>query len=147
MNIALLSDRAITRGFILAGLVNIVGMLVVSRFFTNSLLNATDPAVFSWLGQVSIVLWGLAYLAVAKAFRHVPYVVLTFFVEKVVYTVAWLVWLSKHGQSLPAIAAESPMTASFFRMYGAGDFIFALFFGYVTVKLLKAAQESTSSTR
>ena len=50
MNDATLSDRAITRGFVLAGAVNIFGMLVVSKLFTNSLLNSTDPAVFSWLG-------------------------------------------------------------------------------------------------
>ena len=60
MNDAGWSDRAIQRGFVLAGAVNVVGMLVVSKLFTNPLLSETDPAVFSWLGQLPIVLWGLA---------------------------------------------------------------------------------------
>ena len=137
MNYATLSDRAITRGFILAGAVNVFGMLVVSKLFTNSLLNATDPAVFSWLGQVAIVLWGLAYWAAARPFRHVPYLVVVFFIEKMVYTVCWLLWLVQKGHSLTSIASESLMTAIFFGMYGAGDLAFGLFFGWVALKVLK----------
>ena len=138
MNYAALSDRAITRGFVLAGAVNIFGMLVVSKLFTNSLLSTTDPAVFSWLGQVAIVLWGSAYWAVAQQYRHVPYLVLVFFIEKMVYTATWLLWLLQKGHSLTSIASESPMTAIFFGVYGAGDFAFALFFGWVALKVLNA---------
>ena len=137
MNYSILSDRAITRGFVLAGAVNVFGMLVVSKLFTNSLLNSTDPAVFSWLGQVAIVLWGLAYWAVAQQFRHVPYLVIVFFIEKMVYTVIWLLWLVQKGHSLTSIASESLMTAIFFGMYGAGDLAFGLFFGWVALKVLK----------
>ena len=82
MNHAILSDRAITRGFVLAGAVNVFGMLIVSKLFTNSLLSATDPAVFSWHGQVAIVLWGLAYWAAAQHYRYVPYLVLVFLPRK-----------------------------------------------------------------
>ena len=138
MNYAILSDRAITRGFILAGAVNVFGMLAVSKLFTNSLLNATDPAVFSWLGQVAVVLWGLAYWAVAQQYRHVPYLVIVFFIEKMVYTATWLLWLQQKGHSLTSIASESQMTAIFFAVYGAGDFAFALFFGWVALKVLNA---------
>ena len=144
MNYAVMSDRAITRGFVLAGAVNVFGMLVVSKLFTNSLLNATDPAVFSWLGQVAIVLWGLAYWAVAQAFRHVPYLVIVFFIEKMVYTVCWLVWLLQKGHSLTSIASESPMTAIFFGMYGAGDLAFGLFFGWVALDVLKGGRGSAA---
>ena len=142
MNYATLSDRAITRGFVLAGAVNVFGMLVVSKLFTNSLLNATDPAVFSWLGQVAIVLWGLAYWAVTQPYRHVPYLVLVFFIEKMVYTVIWLLWLVQNGDSLTSIASESLMTAIFFGMYGAGDLAFGLFFGWVALKVLKEGRNS-----
>ena len=144
MNYAVMSDRAITRGFVLAGAVNVFGMLVVSKLFTNSLLNATDPAVFSWLGQVAIVLWGLAYWAVAQPYRHVPYLVLVFFIEKMVYTVTWLLWLLQKGHLLTSIASESLMTAIFFGMYGAGDFAFGLFFGWVTLKVLKGGRNAAS---
>ena len=130
-------NHAITRGFLFAGAVNVFGMLAVSKFFTNSLLSATDPAVFSWLGQVAIVLWGLAYWAVARAYRQVPYLVVVFFVEKMVYAVAWFLWLMQNGSSLSSLAAESQMTASFFRMYGAGDFAFGIFFGWVAFKVLR----------
>ena len=40
MNNATLSERAITRGFVLAGAVNVFGMLVVSKLFTNSAARA-----------------------------------------------------------------------------------------------------------
>ena len=142
MNYATLSDRAITRGFVLAGAVNVFGMLVVSKLFTNSLLSSTDPAVFSWLGQVAIVLWGLAYWAVAKPFRHVPYLVMVFCIEKMVYTVCWILWLVHNGHLLTTIAAESPMTAMFFGMYGAGDLAFGLFFGWVALKGLNGGRNS-----
>ena len=144
MNYATLSDRAITRGFFLAGAVNVFGMLVISKLFTNALLNSTDPAVFSWLGQVAIVLWGLAYWAVAQAFRNVPYLVIVFFIEKMVYTVCWLVWLLQKGHSLTSIASESPMTAIFFGMYGAGDLAFGLFFGWVALKVLNRGRNSAA---
>ena len=144
MNYATLSDRAITRGFVLAGAVNVFGMLVVSKLFTNSLLNSTDPAVFSWLGQVAIVLWGLAYWAVAQAFRHVPYLVIVFFIEKMVYTVCWLIWFLQKGHSLTSIASESLMTAIFFAMYGAGDLAFGLFFGGVALMVLNGGRNSAA---
>lgn len=144
MNYAAMSERAITRGFVLAGAVNVFGMLVVSKLFTNSLLNATDPAVFSWIGQVAIVLWGLAYWAVAQAYRHVPYLVLVFFIEKMVYTVTWLLWQLQNGHALTSIASESLMTAIFFGMYGAGDFAFGLFFGWVAFKVLTGRRDSVA---
>ena len=140
MNPAAMSERKITGGFVLAGATNVFGMLVVSKLFTNSLLSATDPAVFSWLGQVAIVLWGLAYWAVAQAYRHVPYLVLVFCIEKMVYAVIWLLWLLQHGHSLTSIASESSMTAMFFAVYGAGDFAFGLFFGWVALRVLKSGR-------
>lgn len=144
MNYVTMSDRAITRGFLLAGAVNVFGMLVVSKLFTNSLLNTIDPAVFSWLGQVSIVLWGLAYWAVAHSYRNVPYLILVFFMEKMVYAAIWLLWLLQNGHSLKSIASESVMTAIFFGIYGAGDFAFGLFFALVALKVLRGGNHSAA---
>ena len=137
MNYATTPSRAISRGFVFAGAVNVIGMLMVSKGFTNGLLSATDPAVFSWLGQVSVVLWGLAYWAVAQSYRHVPYLVLVFCIEKMVYTASWLVWLMDKSHSLAAVASQSTETAIFFGMYGAGDFAFGLFFGWVAFQVLR----------
>ncbi len=125
------ANSLITKVFWLAGGYNIVGVLTFSQFFTNSLLSATDPAVFSWLGLVSIMLWGVAYTSVAKAYRAVPYLVLLFFVEKMLYVLTWLMWLSKNANTLPALFAESPLTAIFYSIYCAGDLVFGLFFLWV----------------
>ena len=144
MNYTAMSDRAITGGFVLAGAFNVFGMLLVSKLFTNPLLNETDPAVFSWLGQVAIVLWGLAYWAVAKPYRHVPYLVVVFFIEKMVYAITWLLWLLQPNHSLSSIASESLMTAIFFGAYGAGDFAFGLFFGWVALKVLMGGRNSAA---
>lgn len=129
-----------TAGFVAAAASNIVGMLVVSKFFTNALLAVTDPAVFSWLGQVAIMLWGFAYLAVARGYHHVPFLLLVFCVEKIVYVAAWLMWLSTNRHTLPQIEAVSPLTAGFFKAYGALDALFALFFGVMFIIVRKQSR-------
>lgn len=127
-----------TRIFWLAGAYNVFGMLLFSQLFMNPLLASTDPAVFSWLGQVAIVLWGLAYWAVAKTYHHVPALVAVFALEKLVYVLAWARWLLEKAQTLPAISAESPLTAVFFSLYGAGDLLFGLFFAWTALQIGKA---------
>ncbi len=73
-----LADRVVTIGFLLAGAYNVFGILIVSKLFTNQLLSEIDPVVFSWFGQVAIVLWGLAYWSIARFYQHVPYLLLVF---------------------------------------------------------------------
>lgn len=124
-------NSLITKGFWLAGAYNILGVLTFSQCFTNTLLSATDPAIFSWFGLISIMLWGAAYASVAKSYQAVPYLVLLFFVEKMLYVMTWLMWLSKNLDSLPTLFAESPLTAIFYSIYGAGDLLFGLFFLWV----------------
>lgn len=116
------------RGFLLAAAYNIFGILIFSQGFSNPLLAQQDPAVFSWLGQVSILLWGLAYGAVAQRYLELPHLMLVFFVEKMLYVFTWGCWLSKHGSSLPELFNTSPLTALFFSVYGAGDLLFGLMF-------------------
>jgi hypothetical protein len=124
----------ITKGFWLAGAFNVIGVLVFSKFFTNSLLSSLDPVVCSWLGLVSIMLWGFAYCSVAKFYQFVPYLLLVFFVEKMTYTAAWAKWLTANGSTLSSLFAESPLTATFYSIYGPGDFVFGLFFLWVAIK-------------
>ncbi len=124
----------ITKGFLLAAAYNIVGILTISKVFTNPKMAELDPAVFSWLGILAIILWGMAYGAVAKSYQSVPTLILVFFVEKMVYVTTWLMWLSKNGSTLPSVFAESPLTGFFFAVYGAGDLAFGLFFLWVAVK-------------
>lgn len=127
----------ITKGFWLAGAFNVLGVLTFSKFFTNSLLASLDPVVCSWLGLVSIILWGLAYWSVAKTYHFVPHLLLVFVIEKLVYTVTWARWLAENGSTLPSLFSESPLTATFFAIYGAGDFAFGLFFLWVALKVFR----------
>ena len=124
----------ITKGFWFAGAFNVLGVLVFSKVFTNSLLSSLDPVVFSWLGLVSIMLWGFAYCSVARSYPFVPYLLLVFFVEKMIYTMTWAKWLAENGSTLPSLFSESPLTATFYSIYGAGDFVFGLFFLWVAIK-------------
>ena len=93
---------------------------------------------------MAIVLWGLAYWAAARPYRHVPYLVLVFCIEKMVYAVTWFIWLLQKGHTLTSVAAESLPTAIFFGAYGAGDFAFGLFFGWVAFKVLKETRNSAT---
>jgi len=127
-------NPVITKGFWLAGAYNILGVLGFSKLFTNSLLSSLDPAVFSWLGLVAVMLWGLAYCSVARSYQSVPNLLLVFVVEKMIYTTTWLLWLIRNGSTLPALFSESPLTATYYSIYGAGDFLFGLFFLWVAIK-------------
>jgi len=129
----------ITKGFWLAGAVNVLGMLAVSRLFTNTRLVELDPVVFSWMGQVAVVLWGLAYWAVARSYRQVPRLLWVFVAEKMVYAGAWAVWLGANGSRLPALLSESPATAAFYAGYGAIDFAFGIFFAWAAVRARKGS--------
>jgi len=136
MSISKPQNSIITKGFWIAGAFNIVGVLIFSKCFTNALLSSIDPMVFSWFGLVGIILWGLAYCSVARCYSFVPYLILVFFVEKMVYSIIWMMWLFKHGDMLPSIFTESPLTATFYSIYGAGDFMFGLFFLWVALKFI-----------
>src|SRR5262249_54083456 len=94
-----------------------------------------DPAVFSWLGLVAVMLWGCAYGAVARSYQAVPCLLCVFVVEKMIYTGTWVSWLIRHGGTLPKLFSESPLTATFYASYGAGDFAFGVFFLWVIIRL------------
>lgn len=132
----------ITTVFWLAGAYNVTGALLFSKFFTNTLLTALDPVVFSWLGLVSIMLWGIAYISVAKSYPSAPCLLLVFFVEKMIYTATWLGWLVKNGSTLPSLFSESPLTAICFSVYGSGDFVFGLFFLWLAIKGFRSRSEA-----
>lgn len=127
----------IIKGFWLAGAYNVLGMLLFSKFFTNPILAAVDPVVFSQFGQLAIILWGLAYCSVARAYSQVPLLVLVFAVEKLVYSLIWLNWMVHRGHTIPAIAEDSMLSALFFSVYGAGDFAFCVFFAWVAWRIFK----------
>lgn len=123
-----------TKGFYVAGIYNLIGILGFTLFFTNPTMEEADPIVFSWLGQIAIILWGLAYLSVSKNFWNVPFLITTFSVEKMLYAYAWGKWLEDNQETLSTLWEEQPVYGLFFSTYGAGDFLFGLFFAYVAIK-------------
>jgi hypothetical protein len=123
-----------TRIFYLAGAANIAGTLLFSLGGTNQDLSRLSPRVFSSFGILAIILWGLAYMSVAKTYHHVPKLIAVFAVEKLVYVLTWLWWQFHHAAELPSLYQTAPLTAAFFSLYGPLDLAFGLFFAAVALR-------------
>jgi hypothetical protein len=123
-------NRTLLRnGLIAAGLMNVIGVLLFSRAFTNQAINSADPVVMSNFGLLMIVVWGLAYLGAAAIPSRIKWLAGAFALEKLVYVVVWIRWLSEN--SLTQIYSKDYFAGAFFSIYGANDFIFMLFFLWV----------------
>lgn len=110
-----------------AGLVNIIGILVFSLGFTNQSLTENSPVIFSVFGLISILLWGAAYIATSYS-QHVGPLLALFAVEKAVYVITWVVWISENNHRLRSVFNESVMSGIFYSLYGPIDFGFAVAF-------------------
>ena len=132
-------------GHLLAGCFNLC-ITVFSKGFSED-LGRVDP-LFNGDGCKSIVLWGLTYMSVYNRAHLVPAVDLAFALEKLYYVQRWIVWLATKGSDLPWLMRTDPLSALFFAGYGAGDFLFMLFFLYCARKHrqnLFGSLKSTSS--
>lgn len=109
-----------------AGAMNVGAVLLFSRFFTNSAIKEADPVVMSNFGLIMIVVWGLAYLGAATINANIKYLAGAFFIEKLVYVVVWVNWLSNNTLS-PVYEADT-MAGVFYTIYGVNDFIFMVLF-------------------
>ncbi|WP_318036609.1 hypothetical protein [Winogradskyella bathintestinalis] len=110
-------------------------MLLLSKCFTNDILTDTDPTVMSNFGLLMIIIWGLAYLSVSKAFHSVKWLVLVFAIEKLIYGIIWTNWILNNELSL--IYDKDFMAGIFYNIYGLNDLLFFFFFTYVFYKLTK----------
>lgn len=119
----------IRNGFIAAGLMNIGGVLLFSRAFTNIAINRADPVVMSNFGLLMIVVWGLAYTGAAAITSNIKWLAGAFALEKLIYVVVWVRWLSEN--SLAQLYSEDLFTGVFFSIYGANDLVFMLFFASI----------------
>ncbi len=108
---------------------NIGGVLLFSRGFTNDAITQADPVVMSNFGLLMIAVWGLAYLGAAAAGTGVKWLAGAFAIEKLVYGVAWLLWLSNND--LVALYSKDLFAGIFFSIYGLNDLVFMLFFAWV----------------
>ncbi len=127
-----MKSKTITKGFVIAGLIN-MSVLVFSRFFTNPVISEFDPDVMSNFGLLMIVIWGLAYISVAKNYYNVKWLVAVFVVEKFIYGFVWIRWMLNN--SVLDVFEKDKMTGIFFATYGVNDWLFFIFFLLVYIRL------------
>ncbi len=131
-----MNKTLIRNGFIAAGLMNIAGVLLFSRAFTNIAINSADPVVMSNFGLLMILVWGLAYLGAAAIAANIKWLAGAFALEKLVYVVVWIRWLSEN--SLEELYSKDLFAGVYFSIYGANDFVFMLFFACVFLLQLRS---------
>jgi hypothetical protein len=131
-----INKELITRGFILAGLMN-MSVLMFSRVFTNEAITQADPIVMSNFGLLMIVVWGLAYISVAKAYDKVKWLVAVFAIEKLIYAVIWTFWHASNDVS--SVFEQDVMAGVFYTIYGLNDYLFMLFFSFVFIQLSRSS--------
>ena len=127
-----MTDNLIKKGFWLAGLSNIFGVLICSKALTNDVMMDAQPAVMGYFGLIAIILWGLAYISVSKTYDQVKWLVGVFVLEKLAYVAAWLSFIT--SQSLDSVYQQDFLAGVFYTIYGANDFVFMLFFAFVFLK-------------
>lgn len=123
-----LNKEIVKKGIYLSGIMNIGGVLVFSRFFTNKTINEADPQVMSNFGLLMIVVWGLVFVAAAAKWERLKWVIGAFAVEKFIYGITWTKWMMNNN--LSSVYEEDTM---------AGDFIlfmdlmigFSVFFSWL----------------
>lgn len=130
-----IKNTSLSKGFILAGLANMT-VLVFSRCFTNSVIAAFDPVVMSNFGLLMIVVWGLAYMSIAKNYHQVKWLVAVFAIEKFIYGAVWINWMLNN--SLSTVYEKDVMAGLFYSVYGMNDWLFFLFFSFVFIRLTKS---------
>ncbi len=142
-----MKNRLTGFGFLLAGSVNIAGILLFSKLFTNDLMQSLDPAVFSNVGIASIILWGMAYLSVRDRFQAAPQIVGVFMVEKFFYAAVWGQWIFHHWKDLGNVYQEDLITGLFFSVYGLNDFLFGVFFLIVFISCTRKGESDDPVVR
>ena len=115
-------------GFIGAGLSNIVGVILFSKFFSNEAMNAANPVVMSNFGLLMIVVWGFAYIAVANSYEATPWLSAVFTIEKLIYTLTWIFWFQQNDLTL--LYTKDLFAGIFYTLYGLNDFLSMLIFGF-----------------
>ena len=131
-----IKNETIAKGFVLAGLMNILGVLVNSRFFTNAVIPEVDPVVMSNFGLLMIIIWGLAYISVSKNYDKVKWLVGVFAIEKFIYGSLWTNWILSN--SLADVYNKDTSAGIFYSIYGINDWIFFAFFLFVFIRLVSA---------
>ena len=73
-------------------------------------------------GLVMIILWGLAYISVAKKYTEVKWLIAVFAIEKLVYVYKYIQW--QLNNDLSQVYDEDLMAGLFYSIYGLNDAAF-----------------------
>lgn len=117
--------------FWVAAAVNLLGVPLLTRMFTNQAIVRLDPHLFSTPSLILIVIWGLAYLAASPIYHQAPYLSLAFAGEKLFYGTQWFLWLVSDRPAFGEIWKTDLFAGVWYSIYGVVDSVFGLFFLYV----------------
>jgi hypothetical protein len=127
----------LTFGFVLAGLINIFGVLGFSLGFQNELLASYYPQIFSHFGLGMIILWGMAYISVSTEHPRASRLIFVFFIEKMVYVGTAVYFWFVMKPDIMLMWNESVLTTIFMVVYGINDLLFGLMFLYAWLQYKK----------
>ncbi|MBG6062720.1 hypothetical protein IWX83_002521 [Flavobacterium sp. CG_9.1] len=130
----IIKKTTITKGFIIAGLMNAT-VLIFSKLFTNSTIPEFDPEVMSNFGLLMILIWGLAYMSVAKEYHQVRWLVGIFVIEKFIYGFIWTNWIINNN--VYDVYKKDVLAGLFYSIYGINDWVFFIFFLSVFIHLFR----------
>ena len=135
-----LNNNIVKRLMYLSGIVNIGGVLIFSRFFSNPAINEADPVVMSNFGLVMICVWGLVFLATASKWNQLKWAIGAFAIEKLIYGLVWTNWLMNND--LSSVYDEDTMAGIFYTIYGVNDSFFFVFYSIVFVSLSRSRSKA-----
>lgn len=130
-----IKNDLIIKGFILAGLMNIFGVIIFTKLFNNPVIPEFDNQVLSTFGLLMIIIWGLAYISVSKIFYKVKWLIGVFVIEKFIYATYWTNWIINN--SLNDVLKKDKLAGIFYSIYGINDWIFFVFFLLVFVQVVR----------
>ncbi|MEC5156303.1 hypothetical protein [Chryseobacterium sp. MP_3.2] len=130
-----IQNEHLTKGFILAGMMNILGVLTFSRIFTNDIIPEFDSQAMSNFGLLMIVLWGFVFIAVSKSFHHLKWLIAVFTLEKLIYATHWTNWMANNN--LSEVYEKDTMAGIYYTIYGINDWVFFFFFLFVFIRLVR----------
>jgi hypothetical protein len=106
---------------------------VFSKFFNNPVITQYSPDVMSNFGLLMILVWGLAYVSVAKKYKEVKWLIAVFALEKFIYGFVWINWMINNN--VLEVYAKDKMAGIFYAIYGVNDWLFFIFFLFVFINL------------